>query len=78
MDPDASLPGFGVSGSLGSYLGVPGSTSSSRLATAQSCPIASSAVPTIWGGAGFPAANSVGFWEESEDLIRGWNQLLST
>lgn len=28
------------------------------------------------GGAGFPAQKLVSFWEESEDLIWGWNQLL--
>lgn len=32
--------------------------------------------PTLWGGAGFPAQKLVGFWEESEDLIGAWNQLV--
>lgn len=32
--------------------------------------------PTLWGGAGFPAQKLVGFWEESEDLNRDWNQLV--
>lgn len=33
-------------------------------------------LPTLWGGARFPAHKLVGFWEESEDLIRDWNQLV--
>lgn len=32
--------------------------------------------PTLWGGARFPAHKLVGFWEESEDLVQDWNQLV--